>query len=144
MQVTSIVAVCVLTLLAVAGGSGTPAQEKLPGNVIEIVAGDYFLEGPDTIPAGLTTFVLRLHSGHHALSVVKLDDGRTVTDFVESYAKRTARPWAQFLGGPGFPNRERPANATARVTCPRACIAPSPLRLRPRALPSPHPTSSCG
>jgi N-acyl-D-amino-acid deacylase len=94
------------------GGHGAPAQESLPGNVVEIVAGDYFIRGPDAIPAGLTTFVLRLQSGHHALFVVKLDDGRTVTDFVQSYAARTPRPWATLLGGPGFASRERPANAT--------------------------------
>jgi hypothetical protein len=28
----------------------------LPGHVVDVVARDFFLEAPDTIPAGLTTF----------------------------------------------------------------------------------------
>ena len=101
-----------VTLLACLGGTRPASEDNLPGNVVDVVAGDYFLQAPDTIPAGLTTFVLRLHSGHHALFVVRLDDGRTVTDFVQSYAKRMPRPWARFLGGPGFTSVERPVNAT--------------------------------
>ena len=106
------VTLCMLILLAIASGNRTPAQENLPGNVVDIVAGDYFLNGPDTIPAGVTTFVLRLQSGRHSLFVVKLENGRTVTDFLQSYAKRTPRAWAKFLGGPGFASQVRPANAT--------------------------------
>ena len=98
--------------LAVISETGASAQFTLSGNVVEIVAGDYFLQAPDTIAAGLTTFNLRLHSGGHAVQVVKLDDGKTVSDFVESWKMRTPRPWAHVLGGPGYPSQKRPANAT--------------------------------
>src|SRR5688572_32102169 len=98
--------------------------QPLPGRVVEVRAGEFFFQSPDTIPAGLTTFRLlnigmmaERHRagirgralvaegtdathGAHMLWVVKLDEGKTVADIYEA-ARRGDRltPWATQLGG---------------------------------------------
>jgi hypothetical protein len=44
----------------------TAAEPRLPGHVVDLVAGDFFFRAPDTIPPGLTTFRLRALQGGHA------------------------------------------------------------------------------
>ena len=109
-----------LPLVAVAALASTSwthsadhANAVLPGNVVDIVARDFFFQAPDTIPAGLTTLRLRVDQGGHIAVLVRLDSGHTAADLLRSRREGTARPpWARFLGGPGFPGPGQTANAT--------------------------------
>lgn len=112
-------------------------ESALPGNVVDVAAGEFFFQAPDSIPAGLTTFRLRqtglVHHrasaggpardsmtadrgdqtrGFHMLWVVRLDDGKSVSDFYEAMRAGEPAPWAHKLGGPGFVIPPGTANAT--------------------------------
>jgi hypothetical protein len=85
----------------------------LPGYVVDITAGDFFLEAPDTIPAGLTTLRLRVIKGDHMAILVRMDSGHTAADLLRARREGHPRPgWMHFVGGPGFPSPHGFANAT--------------------------------
>jgi plastocyanin len=101
----------------------TPAPHErtnagaLPGNVVDVVARDFFFQAPDTIPAGLTTLRLRVEQGGHIAVLVRLDSGHTVADLLRARREGHPRPgWAHFIGGPGFPPSGGTANATMTLT----------------------------
>ena len=89
----------------------------LPGHVVDITAGNYYLQAADTIPAGLVTLRLRDQQGSHIAMLVRLDSGHTAADLLRSRREGQARPpWIHFLGGPGFPPPGGTANATMILT----------------------------
>ena len=125
------------TLNAQAGGSPRGASGTLPGLVVEVAAGEFFFQAPDSIPAGLTTFRLRqiglVHRrvaaggaardslasdpadqtrGLHMLWLVRLDSGKTMADFHRAHEAGERTPWTQNLGGPGFALPPGTSNAT--------------------------------
>jgi len=86
----------------------TPRQNLAAApNVVSLIATEYAIEAPDTIPAGWTNFRLanrgqEIHYGH----IVRLEPGRTVPELVDAYAEaiRTSGPrpkWVTRFGGPG-------------------------------------------
>jgi hypothetical protein len=114
-----------------------PAAERLPGHVVDVSAGEFFLRSPDSIPAGLTTFRLRqigdLLSNpekvraenllpatprhdptrtFHMLWVVRLEPGRTVDEWYQAKVRGEPTPWASNLGGPASADPPRTSNAT--------------------------------
>jgi plastocyanin len=100
-----------LVLMSVAGRAQSGAP-PLPGNVVDVTAGDYFLRAPDTIPAGLTTFRLRVLQGGHAAWIVRVPSGHRASELIAPSAASEPPKWATNLGGPGFP----PANGTTSAT----------------------------
>src|SRR5688500_3670414 len=124
------------TLNAQAGGSPRVASETLPGHVVDVAAGEFFFQAPDSIPAGLTTFRLRqiglAHTramagaaardsmadvadptrAFHMLWLVRLDSGKTVADFHRAQQADEPTPWTRNLGGPGFARPPATTNAT--------------------------------
>ena len=91
----------------------TPVALPLPGHVVDVIAGDFYLQAPDTIPAGPTTFRVRVRQGDHFAMLLRLDPGHTAGDLLRARQEGHARPsWAHFVGGPGFPARNGTANAT--------------------------------
>ena len=89
------------------------AAPRLPGHIVDVVAGDFFLRAPDTIPAGLTTLRLRVLQGDHIAIIVRLDSGHTASDLLRARREGHPRPpWMHFVGGPGFPGPHGTANAT--------------------------------
>jgi len=88
--------------------------QRLPGHVVDVVAGDYFFRAPDTIPAGLVTLRMRTlpGAGGHIAVLVRLAPGHHVADFIAAERAGKPSPWAQSLGGPGFPEPGGYANAT--------------------------------
>ncbi len=104
----------------VSGAEAAPGRDvSFPGaNVVTYVARDYAFEGPDRIPAGLTTLRLvnRGQDVHH-LVLVKLTGGRTAQDLTR--AMEAAEPegeppsWAVFEGGPNVIAPGGESNATA-------------------------------
>jgi hypothetical protein len=127
------------TLNAQAGAAPRPAAAAtLPGRVVEVAAGEFFFQAPDSIPAGLTTFRLRqiglVHQrviaggaaldslaahpddqtrGLHMLWLVRLDSGKTAGDLYRAaQARERTTGWARSLGGPGFALPPGTSNAT--------------------------------
>lgn len=101
-----IIASCPLVLVANA------SAQVLPGQVIDVVADNFFFRAPATARAGLTTF--RLHSPHggHEMQVIRLNGGRTVMDLVNALRADAPTPWARKLGAPGFPSPGGTTNTT--------------------------------
>jgi hypothetical protein len=90
-----------------------PLAPALPGHVVEVVARDFFLQAPETIPAGLVTLRLRVLQGAHIAILVRLDSGHTAVDLLRARRDGQPRPpWMHVVGGPGFPPPGGSANAT--------------------------------
>lgn len=116
--------------------ASTAAIPALPGQVIDVRATEFSFDAPETIPAGLTTFRLeqtglvveRIRAGMqgqalvsdqgdnsrglHMLWVVRLDDGKMITDLLDAARAKLPTPWAHIVGGPGFILPPRTTNAT--------------------------------
>ena len=90
--------------------------DAVPGNVVDITAGDYFFTSPESIPAGLTTFRLRqVGKFAHDMSIVQLTQNKTFEEFAALVMARellTRGTWAKHLGGPGFIEPPLSTNAT--------------------------------
>jgi hypothetical protein len=84
-----------------AGGASAPAPKP---HVVNVVARDFALELPASIPAGLTVFQLKNlgRQGHH-VTIVRLDSGRTAAEALREIIRvgRAPRPgWMHLVGGP--------------------------------------------
>lgn len=133
----SAVFVLLLSTAAVVDGQARKVEGKLPGQVISVEAGEFFLRAPDTISSGLTTFVLRQVGdmltnrkkvlaenlapaapgndptrAFHMLWVVRLDSGHTVSEWYEAEIKGEKISWATHLGGPSMADPPMTSNAT--------------------------------
>jgi hypothetical protein len=86
--------------------------------VVILTATDSTYAAPDTLREGWTTFRLINQGTHpHAAQLVRLEEGRTLEEFVEAYehAWRTVGPrpsWAKRVGGPGVAAPHATTNAT--------------------------------
>src|SRR5690242_3016183 len=112
--------------------TSTPAQAGAPTSapaskasfdpathVAVIHAKDFAFDSPDTITAGWTTFHL-VNDGpslHHA-QLVRLDSGKTVSDFEAAMKNPNAPPpkWLTFVGGPNAPDPNTESDATFNMT----------------------------
>ena len=103
------------TLIAAAAGARHTTPRLPPGtNTIEITAREYGYAGPDTIPAGLTELrLVNAGSELHHMQLVRLDEGRTATQFVAAIAAGGPPPeWADLVGGP---NAIAPGSSAASI-----------------------------
>lgn len=128
---------CVLLSASGRAQPGRRPVEQLPGRVVDVAAGEFFLRAPDTIPAGLVTFRLsqigdRLTNpakveaenlapatrendptrAFHMLWVARLEPGRTMSEWYEAHVKDEPTPWAVELGGPAAAEPPGTSNAT--------------------------------
>jgi uncharacterized cupredoxin-like copper-binding protein len=64
-----------------------------------------FVSAPDTLPAGWTTFHF-VNDGQtlHHMQIVRLDSGKTASDFSAAMSKGPPPAWVVFKGGPNAPN----------------------------------------
>lgn len=109
--------VAAAVVMAAACGRAEAAQ-TVPAatepRVVTIVAREFAFQGPDEIPAGLTTIQLqnRGQALHH-VSIIKLDEAKTLQDFVAALRTQGPPPaWAKDLGGPNAPDPGSDSNAT--------------------------------
>src|ERR1043166_4806682 len=72
-----------LLLLPLLAGLPPPPATP-PGNLVDIVRGDFYFRAPDTIPAGLTTLRLRVLQGGHIAVLLRLDSGYTASDLLRA------------------------------------------------------------
>lgn len=139
---------CVLSLVSVSMlGAQAPARQApaaravsappfvaLPGaNVVSVVASDYALQMPATLPAGLTTLRLS-NTGKelHHLYLVKVEKGKKPEDVLAWFKKGGPPPaWMRPVGGPNasapMPGAETlfTSNLTAGEYI-ALCVIPSP------------------
>ncbi len=89
-----------LMLVGLSGGWGS-ASSSPPPNTITLVAKEDQFQAPSTAPAGATRITLENQGTqvHHAV-FVRLDRGKTLTDFVAAMKTEHAPAWATFVGGP--------------------------------------------
>lgn len=88
-----------MLLLLATSHALTPSDS---GRVVTIIASDYALAMPDSIPAGVTTFRLRNRGTEYHIAVLaRLDSGKTATEFFDAYEHGGEPAWAPPVGGPG-------------------------------------------
>lgn len=109
-----------------------PAPPPPTANVVTVMAGDYTFQAPDTIPAGLTTLMLKnLGKEVHQVIMMRLDSGKTVADLQPMLSNPDAPipGWLYFpLGVNGIVPGDS-ANATATLEPGHyvmVCFLPSP------------------
>ena len=110
-----LIALASVALIGAAAETMRTTPRLPPGaNSIEIVARDYSYTGPDTIPAGLTELrLVNAGSELHHMQLVRLEEGRTATQFVAAIAAGGPPPeWAELVGGP---NAIAPGSSAASV-----------------------------
>jgi hypothetical protein len=86
--------------------------------VVTLTAVDYSFEAPDTVDAGVNTFLLLNHGSQlHMAQLIKLEGGKSLDEFLVAYTEafRTSGPrppWAPRFGGPGAAEPGGSSNAT--------------------------------
>ena len=98
---------------------------------VAVTATDYALAAPDTLPEGAVTFRLTNQGKElHHLWVIRLEQGKSLTDLVAAAKAGNFPAWARSMGGPNAPRPEGgEANATLVLAAGRyvlACGIPSP------------------
>ena len=150
-------AVLPLALGAAIGGRRANAHTPIPS--VTVVATDYALQLPDTLPAGPTMFrlVSRGKEFHH-LWIARLEQGRTMDDLLAALRSGGPLPaWVREVGGPNAPAPGAESNATVVLSAGSyvvACLIPSsdgvphlmkgmvrPLTVAPAARPAASPVA---
>jgi hypothetical protein len=124
----------VIAQLSIAAAAHSQSSQ-LPGRVIDIKVGEYFINAPDSAPAGLVTLRVTqtgdvtkpfpadtaklqadLTYHFHMVWLVRLDSARTFTDLLQ--AERDGKPhtWAKIQGGAGFADVPGSSNVTMLLT----------------------------
>lgn len=110
-----------ITAVLVAGCKSDAADtaEPIEPPVVTIRAQDFaFVDVPESIPAGYTTFRLQTEGQYpHHLIIAQLREGRTYEQLVD-YLRTTPGPppsWVTLLGGPGAPLPGGLTEATVRL-----------------------------
>ena len=88
---------CIFALVA---GLGCAPAAAPPLQVVEVSAGDFYFQAPDTVASGRTEFRMRNMGGRHVMVVSRIDSGHT---FGEALAVADTQPlpgWIHDLGGP--------------------------------------------
>lgn len=107
------------------------ATLPLPGHVVDIKVGEYFILAPDSVPAGVVSLrvtqtgdaikpwppdIARLRADltyhFHMVWLVHLDSSKTAADLLEAERSRSPAPWAKILGGAGFADAPGSSNVT--------------------------------
>jgi uncharacterized cupredoxin-like copper-binding protein len=121
-----------IPLLALALAAPVAAAAPAAPRVVTVVATDYRLQLPDTLPAGETPFevVNRGHELHHVL-FVRLEGNHTAADLASAMKGDAPPPrWARLDGGP---NGVNPGGTSLATTVPLLaghyavlCMIPGP------------------
>ena len=118
---------------AAAGGSDSASAPvaSAASPAVTVIASDYSFDAPAELPAGLTTFRLvnRGPAIHH-VQLVKLNEGKTVDDFMAALKAGGPPPkWATMEGGPN-PSELGDTSSTTVVLEPgnyaMLCFVPDP------------------
>lgn len=129
MSLTSTAAVLLSTsVLLPAPGHGVPARVDSPAvEQLTVTASEYAFRAPDSIRAGIVAVrLVDLGREAHQAWLVRLDDGKTMQDFIDA---SDFRPWMVNVGGPNAVEPGARATATLLLT-PGSyvliCLMPDP------------------
>jgi len=114
---------------APAPDAGTPAAPVAPPVAI-FTGTEYAFSGPDTLAAGPTTFRLESAGAElHHITLVHLDEGHTMEEFLGAMASGPPPAWAHMMGGPNPPAPGGSSEATVVLTpgsWGMLCLVPGP------------------
>ena len=152
------VAATAMAAVAVMASKSAPPPPPGGGQTLVVVARNYTLQAPESIPAGLTTIVVRNRgTEEHEAVLVRLDGGKTQADLLAAFATPGPDPaWVHAVGGPAAALPGDEASATL-VLAPGhyviLCGVPAPngkphftmgmvkaLEVTPSSQPSSEPT----
>lgn len=89
---------CLVLLAVVLACKGEPPPASPP--VIDYTLGDYFFQGPDTIPSGVVTVRLKLASeASHVLDLIRLEQGKRIGDLMAAGEGAYDSSWVKSVGG---------------------------------------------
>lgn len=89
-----------LCCLLIAGASSACRPRPQAPVVIEYTLGDYYFQGPDTVPAGLVTFRIKLASeAAHVMDLIKLEHGKRLGDLMAAGESAYDSSWVRAVGG---------------------------------------------
>ena len=114
------------------------ADAALEVRVITVRAKEFAFDMPKSIPAGPTTFRL-VNDGKefHHLSLIKLEQGKTLADFTEAVKSGKPPEWAVAVGGPNAAVPGQTIAATMNLEAGEyvaICFIPSPGEQAPHAM----------
>ncbi|HXI19590.1 MAG TPA: hypothetical protein VNH46_00810 [Gemmatimonadales bacterium] len=79
-----------------AAATAAPAE-----NILRVTAADFSFQAPDSIPGGVTTVrIVNQGPSYHHVQLIKLNDGKTMADFLDAMKGGAPPAWAVFEGGP--------------------------------------------
>jgi len=117
------------------GASAAPPDQAQPEaaggpNVVTVIATDFGFDAPAEIPAGLTAIRL-VNQGPslHHIQLMKLEDGKTLEDFLVALKGEHPPAWATPAGGPAPPEvggTSTSIEALEPGTYALICFIPSP------------------
>jgi plastocyanin len=89
------------TLLACKGKEAAPPAAAAAENLLRVTASDYAFQAPDSIPAGVTTVrIVNQGPSFHHVQLVKLNENKTMADFLDALKSGPPPAWAVLEGGP--------------------------------------------
>jgi len=114
---TALIAALLVSALHRAGSQDQSSAAGVGGQSVTVHATDFAFKAPDQVPAGLTTFhLINDGPGIHHLTIVRLDDGKTVSELaIALHQPGQLPPWAAMIGGPDAVAAEADANATVNL-----------------------------
>lgn len=119
-----------LSACVVAAAAAAPLAAQGAPAVISVTTNDYAFVGPDTVPAGFVTFEMHNEGKEpHHITVVRLDDGKTLGDLAAVMQSHGPPPaWFVTVGGPQA-TQDGTSDATLFLTPGNyayICFIPSP------------------
>jgi len=89
---------CLVLLGSALACKGEPVAAAPP--VIDYTLGDYFFQGPDTVPAGTVTFRLkRVSEAAHVFDLLRLEQGKRIGDLMAAGDDAYDSSWVKPVGG---------------------------------------------
>ncbi|MGH7580334.1 MAG: hypothetical protein ACREM9_09200, partial [Gemmatimonadales bacterium] len=145
-RIVSCISLAAVAIVLTACRSDRPAADPGPGegapggsagtasapaaNVLTVTASDFTYDAPVEVPAGLTEIRLvnKGPSLHH-IQLMKLEDGKTLEDFLGALKGEQFPTWATDAGGPAPPERDDTTTVIQSLepgTYALICFIPAP------------------
>jgi plastocyanin len=130
MSMLRVVPVALLVVASASARRAAPAPKPSTHALVVVHATEYAFIAPTSIAAGTTTFRL-VNDGKepHQISILLLDRGKSLADFVDAMKANQPTPWATGVGGPNAAEPGQTIDATVNLDAGNyvmLCWVPSP------------------
>lgn len=119
-----------LAIAACAPAADTEMPVLVAPPVAVYTVSEYAFAGPDTLSAGATTFRMEMAGAElHHITLVRLEDGHTLEEFLAAPPDAPPPSWAHFAGGPNPVTPGGASEATVVLTegsWAMVCFVPAP------------------